>query len=72
RRACATVIPSRVLEGKLWLWPDSSPEGVEASNKVAPEVVSDLDVVSGSRQWGSNWYARDLAYGQDTLLENLI
>ncbi|CAM9927265.1 unnamed protein product [Scytosiphon promiscuus] len=68
--ACATVIPTRIVQGKLWLWPDSSPEGVEASNTVAPAVVSDLDLENG--EWGGNWYARDLAYGHDTLLENLI
>lgn len=66
-RACATVIPSRVVQGKLWLWPDSSPAGVEASEHVSPVVVPDLD----SDDFGGNWYARDLAYGFDTLLENL-
>lgn len=49
-RACATVIPTRVVQGKLWLWPDSSPEGVEESNKVAPVVVPDLDVVREPRR----------------------
>lgn len=46
-RACATVIPTRIVQGKLWLWPDSSPEGVEESSKVEPAVVPNLDVVRG-------------------------
>lgn len=29
KRACATVIPTKIVEEKLWLWPDSSPEGVK-------------------------------------------
>ncbi|CAB1112705.1 unnamed protein product [Ectocarpus sp. CCAP 1310/34] len=68
--ACATVLPTQVVQGKLWVWPDSSPEGVKASESVAPVVVPNLDLDNGD--WGSNWYARDLAYGFDTLVENLV
>lgn len=68
KRACATVIPARVVQGKLWLWPDSSPEGVAASERVSPAVVDDLD----TGEFGGNWYARDLPYGFDTLIENLV
>ncbi|CAM9572230.1 unnamed protein product, partial [Laminaria digitata] len=67
-RACATVIPARVVQGKLWLWPDSSLEGVEASERVSPAVIDELD----TGEFGGNWYARDLPYGFDTLIENLI
>ncbi|CAM9819899.1 unnamed protein product, partial [Ectocarpus sp. 4 AP-2014] len=69
-RACATVLPTKVVQGKLWVWPDSSPEGVKASESVAPVVVPNLDLDNGD--WGGNWYARDLAYGYDTLVENLV
>eukprot|EP00903_Cladosiphon_okamuranus_P006404 g6269.t1 len=67
RRACATVIPTKIVEEKLWLWPDSSPEGVKESELVEPITVPGLDL----GDFGGNWYARDLAYGADTLLENL-
>lgn len=67
QRACATVLPLKVAQGKLWLWPDSSPEGVKASETVSPAIVPDLD----TGDFGGQWYARDLAYGYDTLVENL-
>lgn len=57
-----------MVQGKLWLWPDSSPEGVAASERVSPAVVDDLD----TGEFGGNWYARDLPYGFDTLIENLV
>eukprot|EP00752_Nemacystus_decipiens_P001793 g1732.t1 len=69
-RACATVIPTKVVEGKLWLFPDSSPQGVEASKHVEPALVPGLDLDNGD--WGGNWYARDLEYGFDSLVENLV
>lgn len=44
-RACATVIPTKIVQGKLWLFPDSSPQGVEASKHVEPALVPGLDLV---------------------------
>lgn len=61
------MIPTKVVQGKLWLWPDSSPEGVAASELISPAVVSDM----GSEEFGGNWYMRELEYSFDTLLENL-
>ncbi|CAM9792370.1 unnamed protein product, partial [Hapterophycus canaliculatus] len=69
KRACATVIPTKIVEGKLWLWPDSSPEGVKESEVVQAVTVPDLDVDGGD--FGGNWYVRELSYGFDTLIENL-
>lgn len=66
-RACATVVPTKVVQGKLWLWPDVSPEGVAASELKSPAVVPELD----GEEFGGNWYMRELEYGYDTLLENL-
>ncbi|CAM9418597.1 unnamed protein product [Ectocarpus fasciculatus] len=69
KRACATAIPTKVVEGKLWLWPDPSPKGVKESETVPPATVPGLDF--GSGDFGGNWYCRKLAYGFDTLIENL-
>lgn len=66
-RACATVIPTKEVQGKLWLWPDASPDGVKASETVLPVIVPEFDC----EDFGGNWYARDLNYGFDTLIENL-
>lgn len=67
-RACATVVPTRVVQDKLWLWPDLSAEGIKASEQSAPVVVPEMD----REEYGGNWYVRDLPYGFDTLIENLI
>lgn len=56
-----------MVQGKLWLWPDASPDGVEASETVSPAVLPDMD----SDDFGGSWYARDMPYGVDTLMENL-
>jgi pheophorbide a oxygenase len=42
-RACATVLPTRVAQGMVWVWPDSSKEGVEASRVKAPSTIAELD-----------------------------
>lgn len=55
-----------MVQGKLWLWPDASPDGVKASETVLPVTVPEFD----SEDFGGNWYARDLNYGFDTLIEN--
>ncbi|CAN0108768.1 unnamed protein product [Ascophyllum nodosum] len=68
KRACATVIPSRVEHGLLWVWPDASPEGVESSERASPVCVPEMD----SPDFGGEWYVRDLPYGYDTLVENLV
>lgn len=68
-RACATVLPTRVAQGMVWVWPDSSKEGVEASRVKAPSTIAELDdpaFVKGA------WAMRDLEYGYDTLIENVV
>lgn len=66
-RACATVIPTKIVQEKLWLWPDSSPEGFAASELTSPVVLPDMD----REEFGGNWYMRELEYGYDSLVENL-
>lgn len=39
------MIPTKIVQGKLWLFPDSSPQGVEASKHVEPALVPGLDLV---------------------------
>ena len=61
------MIPTKIVQEKVWLWPDSSPEGVAASEHAAPAVIEDMD----SGDFGGSWFMRDLEYGYDTLIENL-
>lgn len=32
QRACARVIPTMVVQGMVWIWPDNSPEGESISS----------------------------------------
>ncbi len=68
-RACAKVVPLRVSQGMVWLWPDNSVEGMEASRAQSPSTVPELhdpSFVKGA------WVTRDLMYGYDTLIENVV
>lgn len=40
------------------------------SELAEPVTVPDVDIDSG--EFGGQWYARDLSYGADTLIENLV
>lgn len=42
---------------------------MKKSERVEPVTVPGLDLESGD--FGGSWYARDLAYGADSLIENL-
>lgn len=61
------MIPTKVFEDKLWLWPDTSPDGLEASKLASPATIESI----GDPDFGGEWYSRDLYYGYDTLMENL-
>jgi nitrite reductase/ring-hydroxylating ferredoxin subunit len=68
-RACARVVPLLVAQGMVWLWPDNSAEGMEASRQQPPNTVPELHdpaFVKGA------WVTRDLEYGYDTLVENVV
>lgn len=68
-RACAKVIPLMVAQGMVWLWPDNTPEGMEASRLKQPQTVPELHdpaFIKGA------WVTRDLTYGYDTLIENVV
>lgn len=43
RRACATSLPTLEAQGMIWVWPDTSKEGVEASKAVKPTLMKDVD-----------------------------
>lgn len=68
-RACAKVVPLMVAQGMAWLWPDNSLEGMEASRGVLPSTVPELNDPSFIK---GAWVTRDLMYGYDTLVENVV
>jgi len=58
-----------VAQGMAWLWPDNSLEGMEASRGVLPSTVPELNDPSFIK---GAWVTRDLMYGYDTLVENVV
>jgi len=43
RRACATALPTQEAQGMIWVWPDTSEEGLEAAKVVKPTLMEDVD-----------------------------
>lgn len=68
-RACAKAVPLLVAQGMVWLWPDNSPDGMEASRSQLPSTVPELHDPAFIR---GAWVTRDLMYGYDTLVENVV
>eukprot|EP00879_Flechtneria_rotunda_P018962 GHRR01019906.1.p1 GENE.GHRR01019906.1~~GHRR01019906.1.p1 ORF type:complete len:438 (+),score=101.97 GHRR01019906.1:287-1600(+) len=69
KKTCARRFPAQVNQGLLWVWPDST----SAMSAVAttPALCSQYGV-EGWTLLGGEWFARDLEYGYDTLMENLF
>eukprot|EP00882_Tetradesmus_deserticola_P029936 GHRQ01033572.1.p1 GENE.GHRQ01033572.1~~GHRQ01033572.1.p1 ORF type:complete len:304 (+),score=124.47 GHRQ01033572.1:348-1259(+) len=69
KRTCAIAYPCQVAQGLLWVWPDAgSPELAAAS----PPALSSQYGAEGWTLLGGEWFARDLEYGFDTMMENLF
>jgi pheophorbide a oxygenase len=67
KRACATTYPVHVEKNILWIWPwEEDVLSVAGDPSAHPEGI--LKDISDDPQT----YTRDLPYGWDTLLENLI
>jgi phenylpropionate dioxygenase-like ring-hydroxylating dioxygenase large terminal subunit len=66
-RACAETLPTVVKSGLLWVWPDSSQDGVSQSQLIQPVTIDELD----QPDYPGTWYHRDQPYSYDTLIENL-
>lgn len=72
-RSCVSSYPCQVRHGLLWVFADSTPRGWEMSKQQPPAVCPELEDPGGSwSQLGGEWFARDLPYGWDTLMENLF
>ncbi|KAI8471234.1 MAG: hypothetical protein J3K34DRAFT_237978 [Monoraphidium minutum] len=75
KRACVTTLPTRVEHGLLWVWPDASPDRVEAS--AAQPVAQDgatPPAGDGGLTWHTflPWYAREFPYSMQTLFDNAL
>eukprot|EP00611_Tribonema_gayanum_P013115 TRINITY_DN2389_c1_g1_i4.p1 TRINITY_DN2389_c1_g1~~TRINITY_DN2389_c1_g1_i4.p1 ORF type:complete len:577 (-),score=158.80 TRINITY_DN2389_c1_g1_i4:654-2156(-) len=67
RRACAQSVPVQIATGLVWVWPDTSPEGLAESKTKHPAIVADMDLPD----YNGYWYVRDQPYSYDVLIENL-
>eukprot|EP00887_Chlorella_sp_A99_P005169 scaffold40.g5169.t1 len=83
--ACPLVArrpPGAVEAGLVWVWPDLSPEGVEAAKSAAPPVPADVAAAAadgapegdGPRVMctSGGWLTRDLPYSFDAAIENVL
>ena len=43
KRACATALPTQEAQGMIWVWPDTSEEGLVAAKVVKPTLMEDVD-----------------------------
>lgn len=70
-RACATVYPTQVLHRLLWVWPETGSNAyLEAMSKeatVMPDLLQEEHVA-----YAIPWFMRELPYGHDVLIENLL
>ncbi|CEM27529.1 unnamed protein product [Vitrella brassicaformis CCMP3155] len=73
-RAHLEVVPCQLKQGILWIFPDSTAEGREASQSVQPATVPELDDgppgLVASRDTGLK--RTIVHYNWDTLIENLV
>ncbi|KAG0614122.1 hypothetical protein M758_6G152500 [Ceratodon purpureus] len=69
KKACVTVYPSMEHQGILWFWPDLSQGSinVEAAANPPPHIPE-----FGDPAFGFDLSSRDLEYGYETLIENLM
>ena len=68
-RACLTQIPISITQGLVFLWPDTSDDGRILASLSTPHTNVWFDDCSLSDIAVS---VRDLPYGYDTLLENIV
>jgi phenylpropionate dioxygenase-like ring-hydroxylating dioxygenase large terminal subunit len=72
-KSCVASYPTHVEQGILWMWP--WPEdvlSVQADGSIAATPEALMAYSSGRGGTATSSYTRDLPYGWDTLVENLI
>jgi nitrite reductase/ring-hydroxylating ferredoxin subunit len=88
RRACAAVFPTAEAAGLVWVWPESAPGAAEAAAAAGPPpahpdlLVGGVGAVGGGAaaggeeprfvNIGGGWLVREVPYGWDTMVENIV
>ena len=73
-RACAVALPTKEIDGLLWVWPDTSDDGrmACAAGLNPPALIEELhDPAYAGRVKRMHWNVRDLPYGWDFFMENV-
>lgn len=64
--------PIQVIDGVLWVWPDSSDDS-KIQSALTPIPSLDLgDDIGEDRLWKGTWNFRELPYGHDYFIENVV
>ncbi|WJX53177.1 hypothetical protein P8452_39204 [Trifolium repens] len=68
KKACVAAYPSTVQNDILWFWPNTDPQYKDIITMKTPPIIPELDDPSYTSLMGN----RDIAYGYEVLIENLM
>ncbi|CAN1269261.1 Protochlorophyllide-dependent translocon component 52, chloroplastic [Linum perenne] len=68
KRACVATYPTIVHHNIVWFWPNSDPQYKDISETKKPPFIPELEDPSFTTMYG----VRDLPYGYEVLVENLM
>ncbi|CAM9919816.1 unnamed protein product [Ectocarpus sp. 12 AP-2014] len=74
-KACAKVYPTQVAQDIIWVWAENGPDAGLESMLTPPRLLPELDDEEGlasGRVVPQGVQHTDLAYGWDTMIENLV
>jgi nitrite reductase/ring-hydroxylating ferredoxin subunit len=66
------AFPTQVVDGLLWVWPDSGEDARLESALKEPPTCKIPQGVSRDKVWTGPWNFRELPYGADFFLENVV
>ncbi|CAM9724008.1 unnamed protein product [Pylaiella littoralis] len=74
-KACAKVYPTQVVQDMVWVWGENGPDAALESALTPAQLIPELndeEALKSGRVLPSNVGQNDLAYGWDTLMENVV
>ena len=71
-RSKCNNFPSQVINGVLWVWPETGSDARIESALTKPVVNEVPSDISSDRLWEGPWNFRELPYSQDYFCENVV
>lgn len=71
KSSCRTF-PTKIIDGCLWVWPETGSDARIESALTPPPVCELPEGVDESRVWYGPWNFRELPYGADYFMENVV